>query len=90
MESQDLKGLDIDNIALPIDAKFTPKEITIEGSRMMALETQAYVRDAKAWEYQLYRTVDKNKHTATIRLIPYYAWGNRGKGEMSIWIPVAL
>ena len=57
---------------------------------MMALETQAYVRDAKAWEYQLYRTVDKNKHTATIRLIPYYAWGNRGKGEMSIWIPVAL
>jgi DUF1680 family protein len=90
IESQDLNGQNIDNIALPINAQFTPKEVTIEGSRMMALETQAYVRDAKTWENQLYRTVDTTKRTATIRLIPYYAWGNRGKSEMSVWIPVAL
>ena len=90
IESQDLNGQNIDNIALPINAQFTPKEVTIEGSRMMALETQAYVRDAKTWENQLYRTVDRTKRTATIRLIPYYAWGNRGKSEMSVWIPVAL
>jgi DUF1680 family protein len=24
-----------------------------------------------------------------IRLIPYYAWGNRGKGEMTVWMPLA-
>ena len=22
------------------------------------------------------------------RLIPYFAWGNRGAGEMSVWLPV--
>ena len=23
-----------------------------------------------------------------IRLIPYFAWGNRGPGEMSVWLPL--
>ena len=27
--------------------------------------------------------------TATIRLIPYYAWGNRGVSYMSVWLPRA-
>ena len=27
--------------------------------------------------------------TVDIRLIPYYAWGNRGKGEMTVWMPLA-
>ena len=27
--------------------------------------------------------------TVNIRLIPYYAWGNRGKGEMTVWMPLA-
>lgn len=22
-----------------------------------------------------------------VRLIPYYAWGNRGKSEMTVWMP---
>jgi DUF1680 family protein len=26
--------------------------------------------------------------TASVRFIPYYAWGNRGAGEMSVWLPV--
>ena len=24
-----------------------------------------------------------------LRLIPYYAWGNRGRSEMSVWLPLA-
>jgi DUF1680 family protein len=26
-------------------------------------------------------------HTAALTAIPYYAWANRGKGEMAVWIP---
>jgi uncharacterized protein len=26
----------------------------------------------------------------TVTAIPYYAWNNRGKGEMEVWIPVSL
>ena len=90
VESQDLGGLDIDNIALPVDASFKPVETNIAGSRMMALEGEAVNRGESTWSGQLYREVGRQKNKVKIRLIPYYAWGNRGKGEMSIWIPVVL
>ena len=90
VESQDLGGMDIDNIALPVDASFTPVETNIAGSRMMALEGEVVNRGESTWNGQLYREVGRQKNKVKIRLIPYYAWGNRGKGEMSIWIPVVL
>ena len=90
LESNDINGADIDNIAIPAGAKFTPVETTIEGSRIIALETEAIDRGESSWQNTLYRTVGKNKNTVKIRLIPYYAWGNRGKSEMTVWIPVAL
>lgn len=24
---------------------------------------------------------------ATLKLIPYYAWANRGQGKMMVWLP---
>lgn len=87
LESNDLNGVDIDNIAIPVDAKFVPVETNIEGSRIMALETEAVNRSEKSWNNTLYREVSKDKNKVKIRLIPYYAWGNRGKSEMTVWIP---
>ena len=90
LESNDINGLDIDNIAIPLDAKFTPVEINIDGSRIMALDTEAYNRTEASWKNVLYREVSNKKNKVKIRLIPYYAWGNRGKSEMTIWIPAGL
>ncbi|HEY9003113.1 MAG TPA: beta-L-arabinofuranosidase domain-containing protein [Mucilaginibacter sp.] len=40
------------------------------------------------WENNLYREVStKNDGSAYIRLIPYYAWDNRGHNNMETWIP---
>ncbi|MBO4851825.1 MAG: glycoside hydrolase family 127 protein [Prevotella sp.] len=88
-ESQDLGGADIDALQLPLDATFTPMETHIDGSRIMALECEAVVRDQQPWSGTLYRPAANAKHRQTIRLIPYYAWGNRGKSEMTVWIPAA-
>lgn len=90
LESQDLNGVDIDNIAIPYNASFKTVETTIDGSRVIALETEAYNRSENSWKGSLYREVGKDKKKTTIRLVPYYAWGNRGKGEMTVWIPVAI
>lgn len=87
LESNDLNGVDIDNVAIPVDAKFEPVEMNIDGSRIMALETEAVNRSEKSWSNTLYREVSKDKNKVKIRLIPYYAWGNRGKSEMTVWIP---
>ena len=90
LESNDIEGLDIDDIAIPVDAEFTPVETSIEGSRIMALETEAVNRAEDSWEGTLYREVGRSKNKVRIRLIPYYAWGNRGKSEMTVWMPIAL
>jgi DUF1680 family protein len=90
VESTDLSaGIDIDDIALPIMAQFRTVETTIDGSRVMALETEAYVRQEASWSGLLYRPASTAKQKKTIRLIPYYAWGNRGKSEMTVWLPAA-
>lgn len=88
LESTDLNGADIDNIAIPADAKFTPVETSIAGSRIMALETEATERGEASWTNTLYRPVCKEKKNVKVRLIPYYAWGNRGKSEMTVWMPL--
>ena len=86
-ESQDLGGTDIDNIAIPVNARFTPVETNIAGSRIMALEGDVLVRGVTSWEGTLYRDAATTQQRKTIRLIPYYAWGNRGTSEMTVWIP---
>ena len=86
-ESCDLNGTDIDAVAIPLDTEFRPVEVTIDGSRMMALEGEVVVRSEPSWKGTLYREASTKKERRTIRLIPYYAWGNRGKTEMTVWMP---
>ena len=87
VESNDLGGLSIDDIVIPVDATFTPTESTIGGSRIMTLKGEVLARDEALWKGTLYRDASKQKKRATITLIPYYAWGNRGKSEMTVWMP---
>ena len=89
LESNDLNGTDIDNVTIPVTAQFRPVEVNIGGSRMMALETEAYVRGEDDWKGTLYRNVATKKAKKTVRLVPYYAWGNRGKSEMTVWMPAS-
>ena len=90
LESMDIaNGEKIDNVLIPADIKLTPKKITIEGSPIVALEGMARLASATSWEGVLYRPVVQAEKTVNIRLIPYYAWGNRGKGEMTVWMPLA-
>ena len=79
----------LNDVAIPVDARFRTVEVTIGGARMMALETEAFVRRQGSWQGTLYRAAASGMEKKTIRLIPYYAWGNRGKSEMTVWMPAA-
>ena len=35
---------------------------------------------------ELYGEIIPEKAMASLTFVPYYAWGNRGKGEMSVWV----
>jgi hypothetical protein len=92
LEGQDIEGGHrINDIAIPADIQFTEKKITISNRDMIALEGEALLVNNDPWfNNQLYRDlrpVEKKK--VKIRLIPYYAWDNRGIDDMSLWLPLA-
>ena len=91
LEGQDIEGGHrINDIALPADIQFTEKKITMEGHEMIALEATVPVVNQGAWNNnQLYRDLRPViKKQVKIRLIPYYAWDNRGIDDMSLWLPL--
>ncbi|MCE5184871.1 MAG: glycoside hydrolase family 127 protein [Planctomycetaceae bacterium] len=53
------------------------------------LHAKGYRIDGQPWDQRLYRPVStKAARQIDIRLIPYYAWDNRGHSEMSVWLPM--
>ena len=92
LEGQDIaNGVRINDIAIPADAHFTEVPVTITGTKMLVLETDALLTGQDAWDnntlYRELRPVSKQK--VKVRLIPYYAWDNRGIDDMSLWLPLA-
>ncbi len=81
----------INDIAIPADVQFTETRVTIEGHEMVALEADVPVVSQDFWRSdELYRELrPAHSKMAHIRLIPYYAWDNRGIQDMSLWLPLA-
>ena len=92
LEGQDIQGgYRINDIAIPTDVQFKETKITMNGHEMIALEAEVPVVNQDFWRNdELYRELRPAKGLKTkIRLIPYYAWDNRGIQDMSLWLPLA-
>jgi uncharacterized protein len=90
LESMDLpEGVKVPQVCVPAGTKFKARFDKDLLGGVTILEGKALVvRDAE-WKGQLYRELGKAaKDKVSIRLIPYYAWCNRGKGEMTVWMPL--
>ena len=87
LESADLaEGVDIDNVSMSRDAKWTSRHEPNLLGGVTALETTGLVRSDDPMK-QLYRRLSKKPSQPTaLRLIPYYAWNNRGSGDMAVWL----
>ena len=49
----------------------------------------ALYRPESPWNTDLYRKVERQPiRPLPIRMIPYFAWANRGPSAMSAWLPV--
>lgn len=93
MESVDTEAEYLEDLLMPFDPHFTVIDYEIEGRNVKALEgtmlqicheSGAFDRDA------LYQTLEaETVKPVPVRMIPYYAWDNRGRGEMMIWMPLA-
>ncbi len=89
VESADLPdGVRLEQVALRRAAPLIPVTAELAGHRIVALEADIAVLPG-ASSGALYEDVaDGAVGAASARLIPYFAWGNRGPSEMSVWMPV--
>jgi DUF1680 family protein len=91
VESNDLpEGVSLRDVALslrhgPVDFK----RETIANADVLTLTLPAVALQRPAWQPgQLYREASAPvARDIRLKLVPYYAWGNRGDTEMSVWLP---
>jgi DUF1680 family protein len=92
LEAVDLpEGVALSEVHLPREATLTPRHDPALLGGVTVLEGEALrIRDCGEWSGKLYQTVSEAQiEKVPIRLIPYYAWANRGPAEMSVWLPLA-
>lgn len=82
-------GVEVADVVVPIDAAFESLAIDVDGNNFQALEGELLIIEKNEWKNQLYRPVKRKTVTKKIRLIPYYAWGNNGKADMRVWLPLS-
>lgn len=89
LESADLPaGEKVFDIALPANIKLKPQPMQVDKGNIMALTgTARLLRNSHA-SGGLYHAINTKTSSISIKLIPYYAWANRGKTDMTVWMPV--
>jgi DUF1680 family protein len=81
------KNTKLFNISLSSKDVFRPQKIVVDNTNLVAMSGKAGIENVN-WKNTLYQDVSgKTAHFVRIQLIPYFAWDNRGKGEMETWIP---
>ncbi|MBS1654217.1 MAG: glycoside hydrolase family 127 protein [Bacteroidetes bacterium] len=88
LESGDLPKENVFDVEIPANIQLQPVPMTIDGGRFMALTGQAKLSEQNNWNDALYKPLNKNLKTVMVRLIPYYAWANRGQSDMTVWMPL--
>jgi DUF1680 family protein len=89
LEGKDIEGnKHIDDVLIPAGIQFTARKTILAGSPVMVLDATARLAHETSWTNTLYREVRKSTDSVNITLIPYYAWGNRGKSDMTVWMPL--
>ena len=90
LESNDLpEGTQLADISVPADIRLTPRFDADLLQGVSVLEGTFSARPAGDWDGRLYRVLKRTESTpVATRLIPYYTWSNRGRSEMSVWLPL--
>jgi hypothetical protein len=90
LESADLeKGVAVSEVLIPRGIDLRPRHDRTLLGGVTVLEGKAEAIVEQTWSGGLYRELaPASPRSISLRLIPYYAWGNRGPSEMTVWIPL--
>ncbi len=90
LESADFPDeIDLSNVYVSEDIEF---DASVAGDLPFGIRTldgEGLYRPEASWDNDLYRQVKRQPMTGlSLRMIPYFAWANRGPTAMSVWLPV--
>ncbi len=90
LESPDLpSGVRFTEVSIPADirlrARYDPRLL----GGVAVIEGKARLATQGDWSGLLYRTLRPGAGSVDVKLIPYYAWANRGPSFMSVWLPLS-
>ncbi len=86
IESSDLPNANVFDVVIPSNIKLQPVAMKIDNGNIMALTGDAKLLQNSSWKNTLYKEVNTNYKPVKIKLIPYYAWANRGRTDMTVWM----
>ncbi len=90
IETPDADIQTLDELMIPGDAQFETVSYEIHGYTVTALKTEGIALEKVTHDTKnlYHRLILKGFHKTPVRMIPYFAWDNRGFGEMRIWLPI--
>ncbi|MCD0466963.1 glycoside hydrolase family 127 protein [Flavobacterium sp. ENC] len=77
----------VNDVVLNVNSKFTTHFIDLDHRKVLSIEADISVPSDTSWNKTLYKPISTHEcNSFTVKLIPYFAWGNKGKGEMTVWM----
>ncbi|MFV8374502.1 glycoside hydrolase family 127 protein [Flavobacterium sp. LB1P62] len=88
LESDQLpENTSVNDVVLNTNSPFTTDFIEIADRKLLSITVNSLINKDASWEKRLYRPFSqKEVKQYEIKLIPYFAWGNHKKGEMTVWL----
>ena len=90
LESNDLPSdVAVASVRMPRDGKWKPRFDAKMLDGVTVLEGTLVSREIGDWNEKLYREFIRSESNRFVgKLIPYFAWSNRGQSEMTVWLPL--
>lgn len=77
----------VNDVILNVNSKFATNSFTLNNRNLVSIDAEAVINSNNSWNKTLYKPLSSKDATAvSVKLIPYFAWGNKGKGEMTVWM----
>ncbi len=77
----------VNNVILDVNSKFKTSFIELHNRKLLSIDATSVINQDSSWDKKLYKPFStKQVKEYNLKLIPYFAWGNHGKGEMTVWM----
>ncbi len=78
------KNAAINNVILNTNSDFKTQLTQKDNRNFVSITAKGFL-NANSWDKKLYQPLQDSKEAISLRLVPYFAWGNGSSKEMSVW-----